>query len=200
MGIPFSPGSPSRKSVQVGAQNCDASNYDCARQRIHLPCFHLEGPVWPGGTFSLTSLIKDPLFHVFGSSACSFTAFFVSFRAEFSFVFWRLLLILKDFFGSFRLNSIFFAFLANSPPPAGRFQTHSPALSSGHLHRSTQIGYHIPVFASSAKMQEQECGSQKAGTRQQRWVEAQQKQPRRVRPLVPMSVKTREERHRFKPR
>jgi len=193
MGIPFSPGSPSRKSVQVGAQNCDASNYDCARQRIHLPCFHLEGPVWPGGTFSLTSLIKDPLFHVFGSSACSFMAFFVYFRAEFSFVFWRLLLILKDFFGSFRLNSIFFAFLANSPPPTGRFQTHSRALSSGHLHRSTQIGYHIPVFVSSAKMQE-------SGTRQQRWVEAQQKQPRRVRSLVPMSVKKREERYRFKPR
>ena len=32
MGIPFAPGSPSRKSEQVGAQNCDASNYDRAKQ------------------------------------------------------------------------------------------------------------------------------------------------------------------------
>jgi hypothetical protein len=71
------------------------------------------------------------------------------------------LLILKDFLGSFRLNSIFFAFLANSPPPGGRFQSYPRALSSGPLHRSTKIGYHIPVLVSSAKMQERECRSQK---------------------------------------
>jgi hypothetical protein len=109
-----------------------------------------------GRLFSLSSLMNGPFFHVFGSSGCSFMAFFVSFRATVSFVFWKLLLILKDLLGSFRLNSIFFAFLANSAPPAGRSQTHPRALSSGHLHRSTKIGYHITVLVSSAKMQEQE--------------------------------------------
>ena len=68
-------------------------------------------------------------------------------------------MILKDFFGLFRLNSIFFAFLANSPQPLGQFQTHPRARSSGHLHRSTEIGYHIPVLVSSAKMQESEVRS-----------------------------------------
>ena len=111
--------------------------------------------------FSLSSLMNGPFFHVFGSSGCSFMAFFVSFRASFRFVFRRLLLILQDLLGSFRLNSIFFAFLANSPPPGGRFQSYPRALSSGPLHRSTKIGYHIPVLVSSAKMQERECRSQK---------------------------------------
>jgi|GEM_PF-2449662 hypothetical protein len=86
-------------------------------------------------------------------------AFFVSFRATVSFVFWKLLLILKDLLGSFRLNSIFFAFLANSTPPAGRSQTHPRALSSGHPHRSTKIGYHITVLVSSAKMQRKNAGA-----------------------------------------
>ena len=108
--------------------------------------------------FSLTSLLNDPLFHVFGPRACSFKAFFVSFRAIFRFVFWTLLLIPQDLLGSFRLNSIFFAFLANSLPPAGQFQTHPRALSSGRLHKSTYIGYHIPFLVSSGKYRMQDSG------------------------------------------
>jgi hypothetical protein len=108
--------------------------------------------------FSLTSLLNDPLFHVFWLSTHSFMAFFVSFRATFRFVFWTLLLIPKDLLGSFRLNSIFFAFFTNSLPPAGRFHTHPRALSSGHVHRLTEIGYRIPVRVSSGKCRIQDSG------------------------------------------
>jgi hypothetical protein len=106
---------------------------------------------WKRAIVSFISLIKHRRFHVFWSTSCIFMAFFLSFRAAFRFVFWRLSLIPKDFLGSFRLNSIFFAFLTTYPRAAGRYQTHPRALPSGSVHRSTEIGYHIRAGVSSAK-------------------------------------------------
>jgi hypothetical protein len=88
---------------------------------------------------------------------------------------------------SFRLFNIFFESSVYFPRRPGQFSNLFSVFCDGVLHRSTSLAYQNSRLVSRAKMQGQNTGvrSQKVGRRQQRSVQAQQRPPRQVRPLLP---------------